>query len=113
MIKLKDILNESTWANRKFGEPLPTMADYQKAHNKETLNELMPSSGKPEEDDYLRDGKTFGKIFKIEKWKGVTQVWIKPTSGGWGKAVAGVAYDLKKLKDSGKRNVGRPIWVTK
>ena len=26
------LLNESTWANRKFGEPLPTMADYKKAH---------------------------------------------------------------------------------
>ena len=77
-----------------------------------------PDSGKPEKDDYLRDGKTFGKIFKIEKWKGVTQVWIKPTSGGWGKAIAGVAYDLKKLKMSEKggkieRNVGRPIWVPK
>ena len=35
--KLKQIggghlLNESTWDNRKFGEPLPTMADYKKAH---------------------------------------------------------------------------------
>ena len=34
--KLKQIggghlLNESTWDNRKFGEPLPTMADYKKA----------------------------------------------------------------------------------
>ena len=26
------LLNESTWDNRKFGEPLPTMADYKKAH---------------------------------------------------------------------------------
>ena len=25
------LLKESTWANRKFGEPLPTMADYKKA----------------------------------------------------------------------------------
>ena len=25
------LLNESTWDNRKFGEPLPTMADYKKA----------------------------------------------------------------------------------
>jgi len=37
--KLKSIggghlLNEShTWDNRKFGEPLPTMEDYKKAHN--------------------------------------------------------------------------------
>ena len=36
-------LNESTWDNRKFGEPLPTMADYKKAHTKryqEKLNEV-------------------------------------------------------------------------
>ena len=84
------------------------------------LKELKPMSfsGKPEVKDYLRDGKTFGKIFKIDKWKGMTQAWIKPTSGGWGKAIQGVAYDLKKLvmsKKGGKmeRNVGRPIWVTK
>ena len=35
--KLKQIggghlLNESTWDNRKVGEPVPTMADYKKAH---------------------------------------------------------------------------------
>ena len=32
MIKLKKLIKESTWANRKFGEPLPTMEDYKKAH---------------------------------------------------------------------------------
>ena len=31
MIKLKKLLKESTWDNRKFGEPLPTMEDYKKA----------------------------------------------------------------------------------
>ena len=31
------LLKESTWANRKFGEPLPTMADYKKAK----LNEIQ------------------------------------------------------------------------
>ena len=38
-MKLKDLLKESTWSNRKFGEPLPTMADYKKSLNKENLNE--------------------------------------------------------------------------
>ena len=36
-------LNESTWENRQFGEPLPTMADYKKAHEsvkEEKLNEV-------------------------------------------------------------------------
>ena len=31
------LLKESTWANRKFGEPLPTMADYKKVK----LNEIQ------------------------------------------------------------------------
>ena len=39
MIKLKELISESTWKNRKFGEPLPTMADYKKAHNEGKLNE--------------------------------------------------------------------------
>ena len=45
MIKLKDLLKESTWANRKFGEPLPTMEDYKKARK-----EGGPGSG-PHDDD--------------------------------------------------------------
>ena len=45
MIKLKNLLKESTWANRKFGEPLPTMADYKKAHNEEKLTELNKNEG--------------------------------------------------------------------
>ena len=28
MIKLKELISESTWKNRKFGEPLPTVMDY-------------------------------------------------------------------------------------
>ena len=28
MIKMKPLLKESTWADRKFGEPLPTLEDY-------------------------------------------------------------------------------------
>ena len=37
------LLKESTWANRKFGEPLPTMADYKKAHEG-VVNEASYSS---------------------------------------------------------------------
>tara|TARA_Y100000034_G_scaffold71863_1_gene86693 strand:- start:69 stop:347 length:279 start_codon:yes stop_codon:yes gene_type:complete len=80
---------------------------------------LKPSSGKPEEGDYIRDGKIFGKIYKIDTWKGVKQVWIDPKgTGGFGKAVTGLSYDYKKLEISKKggkeeRNVGRPIWVAK
>ena len=37
------LLNESTWDNRKFGEPLPTMADYKKARQNR-VNEASYSS---------------------------------------------------------------------
>ena len=41
-LKLNKIIKESiTWANRKFGERLPTMEDYQEAHDKK-LNETLP-----------------------------------------------------------------------
>ena len=48
--KLKQIggehlLNESTWDNRKFGEPLPTMADYKKAKQ----NKINEASYSPKE----------------------------------------------------------------
>ena len=39
MIKLKKLIKESTWVNRKFGEPLPTMADYKKAHEGKLASE--------------------------------------------------------------------------
>ena len=39
MIKLKDILKESYVWERKFGEPLPTLADVQKKKNEEKLTE--------------------------------------------------------------------------
>ena len=52
MIKLKKLIKESTWVNRKFGEPLPTMADYKKAHegklaSEGTLNEKKEIAPKP------------------------------------------------------------------
>ena len=39
------LLKESTWANRKFGEPLPTMADYKKARQ----NRVNEASYSPKE----------------------------------------------------------------
>jgi hypothetical protein len=44
-IKLKDLLKESVWGKRVFGDKLPTVADYKEAYNKkhnieeESLNE--------------------------------------------------------------------------
>ena len=37
-------LNESTWDNRKFGDPLPTMEDYKKAHESKTEGKLTEAS---------------------------------------------------------------------
>ena len=49
------------------------------------------------------------KIIEIRK----DEVITNNMSGKWSKNVTKIAFKLKKLKDSGKRNVGRPIWVTK
>ena len=38
MIKLKKLMTESVW-NRKFGEPLPTLEDTMKAHQRKTITE--------------------------------------------------------------------------
>lgn len=46
MIKLKKLLKESTWKNRKFGEKLPTLQDYKKAYNKKhNITEAEASGG--------------------------------------------------------------------
>ena len=42
MIKLKHLIKESlTWDNRKFGERLPTLKDYQEAHDKKLKEGLL------------------------------------------------------------------------
>ena len=39
-IKMKKLLKETiTWNNRKFGERLPTLADYKEAHGKKSVTE--------------------------------------------------------------------------
>ena len=41
-MKLKKLLNENAWNNRKFGEPLPTLEDTSKAYKlkqEEEINE--------------------------------------------------------------------------
>ena len=39
MIKLRDILSENNFWVRKFGEPLPTLADYTERHQSTKLKE--------------------------------------------------------------------------
>ena len=51
IIKMKDLIKESTWKTRKFGEPLPTMEDYKTAYNKKhNLTEAEPPPAGGEEE---------------------------------------------------------------
>jgi predicted N-formylglutamate amidohydrolase len=96
MINMKDLIKQQTNMIRK--------------ESGMKLTELKPPSGKPKVGDYLRDGNTlFAKIIEIRK----DEVITNNMSGKWSKNVTKIAFKLKKLKDSGKRNVGRPIWVPK
>ena len=63
-------LNESvTWDNRKFGERLPTMEDYQEAYDKKNncIIECSKKYLRPAEVDTLKGN--FSKARKILKWK--------------------------------------------
>ena len=83
MIKLKKLLKESTWVNRKFGDPLPTMADYKKSH--ESKKEKKLKEGKVNQSKVnsaftrgvasirkisksLNDDDNYAFIQKLEKW---------------------------------------------
>ena len=47
MIKLKKLIKESLWGDRKFGEPLPTVKDYKEAYDKKSgiVEEEMLNEG--------------------------------------------------------------------
>ena len=56
-MKLKKLLNENVWNNRKFGEPLPTLADTTRAYklkqedlNENDLNKVSSILGKSSSD---------------------------------------------------------------
>ena len=60
------LLKESTWANRKFGEPLPTMADYKKAK----LNEEFEIEDVQDYEARVFDAiAQFKKVFEKSEWK--------------------------------------------
>ena len=72
------LLKESTWANRKFGEPLPTMADYKKSHESKTeekLTEAKTNVGFSNEMGALYVSKGGGK--SIELYKADVEAIIK------------------------------------
>jgi len=80
---------------------------------KDLLNEA-PDFSKPRVDDYVRDGNVlFGKIVSIMSHQGKKLAFVKQMKGKFGKAVIEIGYNYNKLKDSGKKNVGRVIWSPK
>ena len=84
MIKLKDLLKESTWANRKFGERLPTMADYKKL-KEEKLNE----------DQYGAESGRFVPL-KIDKYAPNTRENFKDSI----KSLSNAAYGFSLSEDA-------------
>jgi hypothetical protein len=59
-MKLKKLLNENLWNERKFGEPLPTLADTTKAYKLRKEEELNDSF-KPKFRDTEKVAKILGK----------------------------------------------------
>ena len=94
MIKLKKLLKESlTWNNRKFGERLPTMADYKKAHNEGKLNE----GGE----------KTYKSLMKLEKEMNNLEKTFKREERGMSRDRAdNVKQSIKSMKMAWNR-----IWA--
>ena len=123
MIKLKDLIKE--WNDTSFKDlpkrwsgayenPDSGLTEFEQNSGKDIVNELVVIT-KPEKNHYIRDGKIFGKIVKFESWKGMKLAYIDPQSGMHQDYKGGslVGYDMSKLKDSKKRNVGKPIWIPK
>ena len=57
-MKLKKLLNENLWNERKFGEPLPTLEDTSKAYKlkkEQEVKEGGPGSGRPAKPGSARD----------------------------------------------------------
>ena len=60
-MKLKDLINENLWNERKFGEPLPTLEDTTKAHQ---LKELGPDDFKGGKTQKMKFNKDYAGVGK-------------------------------------------------
>ena len=98
MIKLKKLLKEGTFWDRKFGEPLPTLEDTMKRHNKNKREELLKEVDDDEEivaqieDDaklIIKNIKDMNKFIK----KG------KKVPGGNIKNIRGLLDDIQSLTE--------------
>ena len=63
MIKLKKLINESTW-DRKFGEPLPTLSDVMEKHNCDCGGSCCTVTEGP--DEKIKSKKELQRIIKAE-----------------------------------------------
>ena len=82
-------LNESlTWNNRKFGERLPTMEDYQEAHDKKNMQE-GPAY------EYKKDIKNIDKSYKVHA-KSVLNFYDKLRKKGLDKEASQLLDTYKK-----------------
>ena len=74
MIKLKDLLKETlTWENRKFGDRLPTLADYKEAHDKKTVIEATGIGGILEIDQAFK--KAGFRVLKVKDYDRTQEAW--------------------------------------
>jgi len=82
-------LNESvTWNNRKFGDRLPTMEDYQEAHDKKHMKE-GPAY------EYKKDIKNIDKSYKLHA-KSILNFYDKLRKKGLDKEASALIDTYKK-----------------
>ena len=100
--KLKDLLMESTWDNRKFGESLPTMKDYKVAYDKKqqklnSVKQHLDDAQQDLDDNLQKMNETLPAFAK--QWKGLEKaekIYTKAVLD-LGKAVGKV--DKQRAKD--------------
>ena len=74
MIKLKKLIKESLWGDRKFGEPLPTVKDYKEAYNKKSGMKINEAAEIEDVQDH--ESRIFDAIIKFKKTFGKSE-WKK------------------------------------
>jgi len=111
MIKMKPLLKESTWADRKFGEPLPTIEDYMsETYNDEDCGDGHAVVSEADDDKYVSVG--WGKYKEKGKEDDKNApTFTKTDSGKYVKAGDDKkgAKPKKKGKALGKGDFGRDL----
>jgi len=111
MIKMKPLLKESTWVDRKFGEPLPTIEDYMsETYNDEDCGDGHAVVSEADDDKYVSVG--WGKYKEKGKEDDKNApTFTKTDSGKYVKAGDDKkgAKPKKKGKALGKGDFGRDL----